>query len=120
MTNDLEITLAQPEQRHTQEQSCLHKALMALVPKVRRGDPTWRRAESHAMAALTNVIHLIYRDKPYKGHYRDYEFGTVSMHGHWYSGLQHMRRTLAHPEWLAAPDPEHPFVNYDVHRAKAD
>jgi NTE family protein len=40
------------------------------------------------------------------------------MRSHWQSGLDDMRHTLAHPHWLAAPDPEHPFVTHDVHRGE--
>ncbi|KRF00525.1 hypothetical protein ASG87_12570 [Frateuria sp. Soil773] len=103
--------------RRTQEQRRLLHDLMALVPEERRGDPAYRRAEARAATALTNVVHLIYRDKPYEGHYKDYEFSAASMHGHWQSGLDDMRHTLAHPQWLAAPGPDAPFVTHDVHRA---
>ncbi len=106
--------------RHTQEQSCLLQDLMELVPKARRSDPVWKRAQSLAMSTVTNVIHLIYQDKPYEGHYRAYEFSAASMRGHWHSGLEDMRQTLAHPRWLTPPDRSHPFVTHDVHRANAD
>ncbi|WP_449426905.1 DUF3734 domain-containing protein [Rhodanobacter umsongensis] len=104
--------------QRTQEHRRLLHDVMALVPEDRRNDPAWRRAEARAAAALTNVIHLIYRDKPYEGHYKDYEFSAASMHSHWQSGLDDMRHTLAHPQWLAAPDPAHPFVTHDVHRGE--
>jgi hypothetical protein len=35
------------------------------------------------------------------------------MRGHWQSGLDDMRHALAHPQWLAAPDPDHPFVTHE-------
>jgi NTE family protein len=103
--------------RRTQEHRRLLHDVMALVPEDRRDDPAWRRAVARSAAALTNVIHLIYRDKPYEGHYKDYEFSTASMQSHWRSGIEDMRHTLAHPQWLAAPDPDDPFVTHDVHRA---
>ena len=68
------------------------------------------------LAPLTNLVHLIYRNKPYEGHYKDYEFSASSMRQHWQSGREDMRHTLAHPHWLDAPTPEHPFVTHDVHR----
>jgi NTE family protein len=104
--------------RRTQEHRRLLHDVMALVPEDRRNDPAWRRAVARSAAALTNVIHLIYRDKPYESHYKDYEFSAASMHGHWQSGLDDMRHTLAHPQWLVAPDPEDPFVTHDVHRGE--
>ena len=89
---------------------------MELVPEARRSDPAYRRAEARASGALTNLVHLIYRNKPYEGHYKDYEFSASSMSQHWRSGLEDMRHTLAHPHWLDAPTPEHPFVTHDVRR----
>jgi NTE family protein len=102
--------------RRTQEQRRLLHDVMALVPEDRRNDPAYRHAEARAAEALTNVIHLIYQDRPHEGHFKDYEFSTASMRSHWQSGLDDMRHTLAHPHWLAVPDPERPFVTHDVHR----
>ncbi|WP_343227409.1 patatin-like phospholipase family protein [Rhodanobacter sp. DHB23] len=94
----------------------LLKELMALVPPGRREDPAYRRAECEARGALVNLVHLIYRDKPYEGHYKDYEFSAASMRSHWQGGLDDMRHTLAHPAWLEVPSPEQPFVAHDVHQ----
>jgi NTE family protein len=103
--------------RLTQENQRLLHDLMELVPPERRDDPAFQRAREHASGALTNLVHLIYRDKPYEGHYKDYEFSMTSMRAHWESGLADMRHTLAHPQWLEPPAPERPFVTHDVHRA---
>ncbi len=102
--------------RQTQQQQRLLHDLMALVPPGRRGDAAYRRAEARASGALTNLVHLIYRNKPYEGHYKDYEFSANSMLQHWHAGLEDMRHTLSHPHWLEPPDAEHPFVTHDVHR----
>ncbi|MDE2308667.1 MAG: patatin-like phospholipase family protein [Xanthomonadaceae bacterium] len=102
-------------QREHEHQRLLHE-VMALVPESRRGDPAYLRAETRSSGALTNLIHLIYRDKPYEGHYKDFEFSANSMRRHWNSGMDDMRNTLSHPHWLDAPDPAHPFVTHDVHR----
>jgi NTE family protein len=99
-----------------EQQRLLHQ-LMELVPEDKRDDPAYRRAERYANGALTNLIHLIYRDKPYEGHYKDYEFSAATMHEHWQSGLTDMRHTLSHPHWLEPPTPDNPFVTHDVHRA---
>ncbi|GLQ50078.1 DUF3734 domain-containing protein [Dyella flava] len=98
-----------------EQQQLLHE-LMALVPEAKRTDPAFRRAEQRANGALTNLIHLIYRDKPYEGHYKDYEFSAATMHEHWQSGLTDMRHTLTQPTWLDPPTTENPFVTHDVHR----
>jgi NTE family protein len=103
--------------RLTREQQRFLHDVMKLVPEDKRNDPAYRRAEQQANGALTNLIHLIYRDKPYEGHYKDYEFSVTTMHEHWQSGLTDMRHTLSRPHWLDPPKPEDPFVTHDVHRA---
>jgi NTE family protein len=101
--------------RMTREQQRLLHELMELVPEAKRDDHAYRRAERYANGALTNLIHLIYRDKPYEGHYKDYEFSPQTMHEHWQSGLTDMRHTLTRPHWLDPPSHENPFVTHDVH-----
>jgi len=105
--------------RTAQEQQRLLHDLMALVPADRRGDPAFRRAEARANGALVNVVHLIYRDKPYEGNYKDYEFSAATMQEHWRSGVDDMRHTLGHAHWLDLPDPARPFVTHDAHRGEA-
>jgi NTE family protein len=102
--------------RNTREQQCLLHGLMDLVPEAKRNDPAFRRAERYANGARTNLIHLIYRDKPYEGHYKDYEFSAITMHEHWQSGLADMRHTLTQPHWLEPPSADNPFVTHDLHR----
>jgi NTE family protein len=104
--------------RHTQQRRRLLHDVMALVPKERRGDPAYRAAQAQQSDVLTNVIHLIYRNKSQGRHFKDYEFSHDSMRRHWQAGLDDMRHTLTHPEWLAPPSPENPFVTHDVHRGE--
>jgi NTE family protein len=89
--------------------------LMELVPEAQRDSTAYRRAEQLAHAARRNVIHLIYRDKPYESYSKDYQFGMLTMHEHWASGLSDMQATLQHREWLDKPGDEQPFVTHDVH-----
>jgi NTE family protein len=69
-----------------------------------------------ASGARRNVIHLIYRDKPYVSYAKDYQFGRLSMNEHWSSGLSDMAATLDHPHWLDKPSADEPFVTHDLHR----
>jgi len=110
------ITDAVHESRRRQR--LLHD-LMRLVPAGKRDNPAFRRAAQEACGSVANVIHLIYRDKPYEGHYKDFEFSAASMQSHWHSGLADMQRTLAHPQWFATPSADDPFVTHDVHRKLA-
>ncbi len=41
---------------------------MALVPASARGNDVYERARAHSSGALTNLVHLIYRNKRYEGH----------------------------------------------------
>lgn len=100
--------------RLMQEQRRLLRDLMALVPAERHDGTAWQQAEANANCPPTNLVHLTYRDKPYEGYYKDYEFSAASMYEHWGSGLADMRVALARPHWLEQPDAAHPFVNHDA------
>ena len=47
-----------------------------------------------------DIVHLIYRDKPYELDSKDYEFSRAMVEEHWAAGARDMRNTIAHPEWL--------------------
>ncbi|MET0330685.1 MAG: patatin-like phospholipase family protein [Dyella sp.] len=106
--------------RERQEQQRLLHELLALVPPEHQHEAAYQRAQTQASGALVNVIHLIYQDKPYRGHYKDFEFSERSMREHWHGGQADMRHTLAHPQWLKRPSAEHPFVTHDVHRSSSE
>jgi NTE family protein len=91
----------------------LHEAI-AHVPEAHRNEPWYERAAKVACLARRNVIHLIYRDKPYESYAKDYQFGLVTMNEHWSSGLSDMRSTLEHREWLEMPSEQRPFVTHDL------
>ena len=90
--------------------------VMALVPPEHREHEAYRRAAEHACNARRNVVQLIYRDKSFEGSAKDFQFGPLTMNEHWGSGLEDIRETLLHPEWLAMPTQDDPFVTHDIHR----
>jgi NTE family protein len=92
----------------------LHEAV-ARVPEAERKGAWYERAAALACVARRTVIHLIYRDKPYESYAKDFQFGQATMNEHWSSGLSDMRATLEHPEWLAMPTADRPFVTHDLH-----
>jgi NTE family protein len=47
-----------------------------------------------------DIVHLIYRDKPYELDSKDYEFSRAMVDEHWEAGARDMRNTIAHPQWL--------------------
>jgi NTE family protein len=93
------------------------KELLEHVPSsVLKADPMFRLAEQAADGSAINVVHLIYKNKPYEGHYKDYEFSMDTMLEHWQSGLDDIRDSFAHREWFDVPSREQGFVTHDVHR----
>ena len=62
------------------------------------------------------ILHLIYQQKSYEGHAKDYEFSGTSMREHWQSGYDDTVRTLKHRNWIAMPPEGRGVVVHDVHR----
>jgi NTE family protein len=108
-------TTMRDEQRYRR---LLHEAIERLPESERRG-PWYQQAAQLACNARRNVIHLIYRDKPYEGYAKDFQFGLLTMNEHWSSGRSDMEATLAHPGWLDKPGYDHPFITHDLHRGAA-
>ncbi|WP_109477204.1 patatin-like phospholipase family protein [Paraburkholderia sp. C35] len=103
-----------------QKQARLLKEVLKHVPaSVAKTDPIFRIAEQAADGSSINVVHLIYRNKSYEGHAKDYEFSVDTMREHWQTGLDDCRNSLAHHDWFAIPSREHGFVTHDVHRVEA-
>ncbi|MFT3790341.1 MAG: patatin-like phospholipase family protein [Rudaea sp.] len=63
-----------------------------------------------------DIIHLIYKTKPFEEQYKDYAFAPSTMAEHWRAGLADMRNTLAHPEFFVPPSRRVGVVTHDVHR----
>ncbi|MET0377527.1 MAG: patatin-like phospholipase family protein [Spongiibacteraceae bacterium] len=128
-TNLLEVATRQKEVQYSsrtrlvtswmqekQEFRNLLRAVLDQVPPSKRDNEWCRRAEEVACTARINVIHMIYRNRPFEGAAKDFQFGLLTMQDHWASGLEDIRNTVAHPEWLAMPTAKHPFVTHDLHR----
>jgi len=104
-------------QKHAQ----MIKALLEHIPEhVRLGHPLLQEAQKTADGSAVNVVHLIYKNKAFEGHYKDYEFSKDTMREHWASGLEDIRRSFGHPEWFEIPSREIGFVTRDVHRYRHD
>lgn len=61
------------------------------------------------------ILHLIYQQKAYEGHAKDYEFSATSMREHWESGHEDTRRTLMRRDWINIPPHGAGVVVHDVH-----
>ncbi|PZR39619.1 DUF3734 domain-containing protein [Paraburkholderia fungorum] len=92
------------------------REMLDRVPSDQRDDPWCKLAEDLSCSKRYNVIHLIYRQKEYEGHFKDFQFGLSTMREHWSSGLEDIRHSLAQPDWLDMPDNDAGFVTHDIHR----
>jgi len=101
-----------------QQMRGLLKEVLELVPPAKRRGHWFAEANKIACSARHNVVHLIYRDKPFEGSNKDYQFGLLTMREHWASGLGDMRHTFEHPKFIAPPVEDDVFVTHDVHRGE--
>ena len=62
-----------------------------------------------ADGSAINVVHLIYKNKPYEGHYKDYEFSIDTMHEHWDSGLEDIRDSFCASRLVRRAEPRTGF-----------
>jgi NTE family protein len=93
----------------------LYEALKK-VPEDRLSDEERRLKCELEKMPETTILHIIYQQKAYEGHAKDYEFSGTSMREHWQSGYEDTKRTLRRPEWLAIPPREVGVLVHDVHR----
>jgi NTE family protein len=74
--------------------------LIAKLPARLRSDPAVTALKKQMTHEPIDIVHLIYRDKPYELDSKDYEFSRAMVEEHWQAGARDMRNTIAHPEWL--------------------
>ncbi|HEX2520384.1 MAG TPA: DUF3734 domain-containing protein, partial [Castellaniella sp.] len=113
--------LVTDEMRSLRKMQRLLRQVLDNVPAKKRDEIlACRQAAELAASPRSNIIHLIYRDKPYEQHFRDFQFGMATMREHWASGLHDIHNTLTHPSYLAMPDNDAGFVTHDVHREEIE
>lgn len=100
--------------------SLLWRMLQDIPEEVRTRSEYVKLAEQVSTAKSYNVVHLIFRNRPYDLHYKDYQFGLAAMRERWEFGLEDIRKTLQDPRRLAMPDREIGFVTHDVHREEIE
>ncbi|CAN7305192.1 DUF3734 domain-containing protein [Acidovorax sp. LjRoot117] len=74
--------------------------LMEKLPPHLHDDPSVTALCAQMTHKPIDIVHLIYRNKPYELDSKDYEFSRTSVAEHWEAGMRDMRNTLSHPEWL--------------------
>ena len=93
----------------------LHQALEKVPPEQLSEEERRLKAEVEDLPEIT-ILQMIYQQKAYEGHAKDYEFSGTSMREHWQSGYEDTRRTLRRPDWLRIPPEGAGVVIHDVHR----
>jgi NTE family protein len=94
----------------------LQQALADLIRKLPaqlRSDPSVAALSAQMTHQPIDIVHLIYRDKPYELDTKDYEFSRAMVTEHWDAGARDMRNTIAHPEWLESAT-ENGVTTYDL------
>jgi NTE family protein len=89
---------------------------LAKVPEDQLTEQERRLKEELADLPEILILHIIYQQKAYEGHAKDYEFSGTSMREHWQSGYEDTKRTLKRKEWLTMPPAGSGIVVHDVHR----
>lgn len=93
----------------------LYKALSRVPEDQLSGQERDLRRDLANLPDIT-ILQLIYQQKAYEGHAKDYEFSGTSMREHWQSGYEDTKRTLTQKQWLAMPPEGHGVLVHDVHR----
>lgn len=89
--------------------------LLGRLPASLRQDPSVRELSRQLDSEPIDIVHLIYRDKPYELESKDYEFSRSAVEEHWEAGARDMRNTLEHPDWLdARTDDGDGVTTYDL------
>ena len=81
----------------------LQQALADLIkklPAALRNDKSVEALSAQMTHKPIDIVHLIYRNRPYELDSKDYEFSRTTVTEHWEAGARDMNNTLAHPDWL--------------------
>jgi NTE family protein len=81
----------------------LARLLKQVPDELRNGDDA-KLLLGEADDKVCNIVHLIYRARPYEGIAKDFEFSRRTMEEHWQTGYSNARQSLANPEVLQLPN----------------
>ena len=96
--------------KRVQEMAKLRIALSRLMEKLPpslRDDPDYKLLQAQlGQQRQITIAHLINRRFAHSANSKDYEFSRTTMRELWQAGLDDMRRTCAHRDWLNATEVE--------------
>src|SRR5262249_12136577 len=95
--------------------SSLHRLLGKLPAEV-RDDPDVEALERMSCCTHIDILHLSNRPEGCSASSTDYEFSRATMRWRWNAGLEDVRRSLSHPEWLKRSQLAEGIRVYDVAR----
>lgn len=95
------------------------RKLIERLPAELQDDPLVHSLRDCAHDPTVEVMHLIYRDKQYETHSKDYDFSRFGMLEHWKSGMADVHRSLAHPLWQQRLSEPGTLRTYDLLGARA-
>jgi NTE family protein len=93
----------------------LYDALCRIPDDQLTEDERRRKGELATLPDI-NIMQLIYRQKPYEGDAKDYEFSRLSMKEHWRAGYHDTRATLHHKDWFQMTEDGNGIRSHDIHR----
>jgi NTE family protein len=105
--------------RRLQKWKTLCYQALTKIPEASLSEEERRLKQELSDLPEISILHIIYQQKAYEGHAKDYEFSGTSMREHWQSGYEDTKRTLKRKEWLTMPPPGSGIVVHDVHREEA-
>ncbi|MBB3459098.1 NTE family protein [Rhizobium sp. BK313] len=88
--------------------------LYARLPEEAKADPEIQKLKENCSDYGVTIIHLIYRNKQFRSHSKDYEFSALSMHEHWHAGLRDARKALISEDWRMPPNVEDGLKVFDL------
>jgi NTE family protein len=90
------------------------RKLIAELPANLRKRPDMQQLARSCAGHHVDIVHLIYRQSRFEQESKDYEFSRATMLQHWQAGQHDMQRTVAHPDWLSASNPDDGVTVYDL------
>ena len=105
-----EIIYSSRNRAATERYKYMQKLRIALADLIKKVPDDLRDGEEaklllgEANDKVCNIVHLIYRARPYEGIAKDFEFSRRTMEEHWQTGYRNAHKTLEHPEVLELPD----------------
>jgi NTE family protein len=78
--------------------------LLKQIPEELQGGADAKLLLGEATDKVCNIVHLIYRARPYEGIAKDFEFSRRTMEEHWQAGYSNAQQSLSNPQVLELPD----------------